>query len=266
MTRQNIFQIVNGIPNMLNFRNSGQGAGVGSMTIKKINPAYFWSFIGATVPANGSQGTVLIINDSISAIPLNYTNTGTGGTISQSTNSVSIGQNGANGKIALTASLPSALSTFTFSIWAKILSNGYAQRLLELFSSSVNTFQIDFNNNENFPRIYTTNGGSSGTIYPQNANSFLVANLQHICITVNDTNYQVYINGVSVLSRSTFPAAGMSSFFIANNDSNSKGCQCTVADIRIYNSVLSQTQITALYNANQDVNAVIPTTNFINLY
>jgi hypothetical protein len=254
---------------MLNFTNSGKGAGIGSMFTKDqlFEPTYLWSFIGAPVPANGTQGTVLIVNDLKASISLNYTNSTTSAsTIIQSTNTISIGQpNGLNGKLALFASLPTTLKIFTFSIWAKIFSvNSLAQRLLELSDDSGNFFFIDALISRSNPVIGVNQSGIS--IYGIS----LLNNLQHICITVNGINYTVYINGVSVLSNNTFPSNGMNSFTIANNNrslnNNGRGCQCTVADVRIYNTVLTQGQITALYNANQAINADTPLTNFIKLY
>jgi hypothetical protein len=252
---------------MLNFRNSGQGAGVGSMFVTKINPVYLWSFPSSGISISGNTNQT-VISDSVASVPLTFTQPSGPGTVDAvATNTLSVTQNatGTNAKVALTASV-GTLSTFTFSFWALLTSTGnYAQRLLELFSSSGNTFQIDILNNNNYPTIFTTNSNSNGTTYPLSANP-LTNYLQNICVTVNGTNYQLYINGVSVLSGSTFPAAGMNSFFIGNNDTNSRGSSCKLVDVRIYKFVLSQAQITALYNANQDVNAVIPTVNFINLY
>ena len=258
---------------MLNFRNSGQGAGVGSMFTKKINPAYLWSFLGNSGGTFSGTTSQVVVLDSIASLPLNFTQ-GSGGsacnaTLNAGTNTITINNTpGASGRIALTASFGINLTTFTFSFWAKVPNTSPSlQRLLELFSSTVNTFQIDVPTNSNFIAISTTAGGTQSPLDSLSGNPIVVSNLQHICITVNDTNFQVYINGVSVLTKSTFPVNGMSSFFIGNIDSGTyRGCTCTVADIRIYNFVLTQTQITALYNANQDVNAAIPTTNFINLY
>jgi len=251
---------------MLNFRNSGQGAGVGSMYVKQINPTYLWSFIGVPNQIPLPNGSGLVANDSIASVPLNYNNGSSGGGITNiNTNSLQINQ-GSSQKILLTASFGS-LNSFTFSFWANTAIAFSTQRILELFSSSGNTFQIDVGANNNYPVVYSTIGNNNTTAVSLLANTIAGVALQHICVTVNGTTLKLYINGISVYS-GTFPAAGMNSFFIANKD-NPNGtfnCNCTIADIKIYNFVMSQTQITALFNANQAVNAVIPTVNFINLY
>jgi hypothetical protein len=252
---------------MLNFRNSGQGAGVGSMYVKQINPTYLWSFIGVPTLNPLPSGSGLVANDSISSVPLNYNNGASGGTISNiNTNSLQINQ-GTSSKVLVTASFGS-LNSFTFSFWANTAIVSSTQRILELFSSSGNTFQIDVVANNNYPQVSSTIGNINTTQVSLLTNTIAGAvPLQHICVTVNGTTLKLYINGISVYS-GTFPAAGMNSFFIANKDNpnGTLNCNCTIADIKIYNFVMSQTQITALFNANQAVNAVIPTVNFINLY
>ena len=71
----------------------------------------------------------------------------------------------------------------------------------------------------------------------------------HCAVVLNGNSVKTYIDGVSDLNTSTSVALGNdSAFFIGNQEAGTNGLSGSIDQLRIFNTVLPQSAVTALYN------------------
>ena len=171
--------------------------------------------------------------------------------------------NGINDKLDLSSypTLFTFAGGFTFSTWVlfkTINTNssglGYYPRLFDFTNSSGNMLILHggaSSDNESDLTFTHMNNGSSynvtTTSNPQVLNTWM-----HITLTVNNSsrNVIIYKNGVSILDTTiggSYVEEARDISFIGNNNAGDRGLHGDMADIRIYNTVLSPTDIMKIY-------------------
>jgi hypothetical protein len=157
--------------------------------------------------------------------------------------------NGSSSKITLPSSLTSALdvSTKTISMWIKAdpQSSGYGMPFsMNSTSLSYGRIILQLTNSNNLFEFLVGTGGSypSATIVP--------GAWYHIAVSINGSSYECFVNGTSVgtgTNNNGGDSSGDTTIGVYNA-SNNHYWDGKISQVRFFNSALTSSQITQLYN------------------
>jgi len=148
-------------------------------------------------------------------------------------------------------------SPMTVDAWAKPQTTGADGTIVGNWTQSNQTFLLwwDIGVTPNFRAIRRL-GASSSTSSSESATRGVVNEWNHVSVTVDTTDMRIYLNGIhqETVALGTLYNPGSSLTGIAADYNGSPGATSRnlngdIASVKIYNRVLSSTEITQNYNA-----------------
>ena len=137
----------------------------------------------------------------------------------------------------------------SLSFWVKGTTNGSKnQRIIDSSSSNYSGMCQCLLNTSG--KLQIARGNNSNVEASVTGNINIGDNSWHHCaVVLNGNSVKTYIDGVSDLNTSTSVALGNdSAFFIGNQEAGTNGLSGSIDQLRIFNTVLPQSAVTALYN------------------
>ncbi len=210
-----------------------------------------------SIPYNQSVTSIATyqLNNATTSIPSN-TYPGTANNITYAAGQ--FGQaavfNGSSSRINLSNNPINGLSSVSFSFWIKPLDISSYQYVLS-FINAVGGWNGLGVRITNTGKIQLVRANSGAVTTSENSTTSLSLNVwQHIAITVQQSGTVIYINGSEdgTFSNTPFTTNNTGSFDIGMNEYNPGVTQAwmngSIDQLRIFNSVLPQAAVTALYN------------------
>lgn len=140
---------------------------------------------------------------------------------------------------------------FTFSFWLKPDNLSSYQQIISKFGSAGNySYQVNITNTGGL-RIDLSNNGTANGVTIFSSPGLVVGTWTHVAITYNSGSLKLYVNNTSAITGSNTVSliyAGNTSLNIGRDPSGIQYLDAGLFDFRIFNTELSSTDISDIYN------------------
>lgn len=168
------------------------------------------------------------------------------------------------GAPALMLSYTLALNTnngFSISFWMNATNSGTANLMVFQIASSSTGYGYEFTLNYNNSSTFYIVVGISGVAATQAAPLYNYGTWYYISLTFSGSNNTVYVNGTNILSATSQGAFSNSFFSIVGGHNNSFSYKGYLDDFRVYNRVITATDMIPIINNSYYNPALLPVPN-----